>query len=87
MKNNAPETTYSVVVTEHVRNPRNWGILAQIDGYARITGPCGDTMEISLCVSDEGIVACTFDTDGCGATVSCGSRFTDLGCGETLELS
>ena len=84
MENIAPEDTYSAVVIEHMRNPRNWGILAQSDGYARITGPCGDTMEISLCVSDEVIVACTFDTDGCGATVSCGSIVTLLASGKRV---
>ena len=61
-----------------MRNPHNWGILAESDGYARITGPCGDTMEISLRVRDDVIIECTFDTDGCGATVSCGSIVTEM---------
>lgn len=72
------EEIYSPVVLEHMRNPHNWGILAESDGYARITGPCGDTMEISLRVRDDVIIECTFDTDGCGATVSCGSIVTEM---------
>lgn len=70
-----------------MNNPRNWGILDQSDGYARITGPCGDTMEISLIVKDDVIVKCTFDTDGCGATVSCGSIITDMATGETTSYA
>lgn len=79
-----PEEIYSPVVLEHMRNPRNWGILAESDGYARITGPCGDTMEISLRVSDDVIVECTFDTDGCGATVSCASIVTEMASGKKV---
>ena len=84
MKDTAPEDIYSSIVLEHMRNPRNWGILAQSDGYARITGPCGDTMEISLRISDGVITECTFDTDGCGATVSCGSIVTVMVSGKKV---
>jgi nitrogen fixation NifU-like protein len=84
MEDIAPEKIYSPVVIEHMHNPRNWGILAQSDGYARITGPCGDTMEISLQVRDDMIIECTFDTDGCGATVSCGSIVTEMASGKKV---
>ena len=67
-----------------MRDPHNWGILDQCDGYARITGPCGDTMEISLRIGDGVITECTFDTDGCGATVSCGSIVTEMASGKTV---
>ena len=84
MEDIVPENIYSSVVMEHMRNPRNWGKLAQSDGYARITGPCGDTMEISLSISDDVIVECRFDTDGCGATVSCGSIVTEMVSGKSV---
>ena len=74
----------SPIVIDHMRNPRNWGIMNQSDGHARVTGPCGDTMEISLCVLDNQVVKCTYDTDGCGATVSCGSIVTELATGKTI---
>ena len=74
----------SPIVIEHMTNPRNWGIMNQSDGYARITGPCGDTMEISLRVIDNRIAKCTYDTDGCGATVSCGSIVTELATGKSI---
>lgn len=55
------------------------------DGYGRITGTCGDTMEISLRVDGDTITKCTFDTDGCGATVACGSIVTGLATGKTAQ--
>lgn len=70
-----------------MNNPHNWGIIDQSDGYARITGLCGDTMEISLMVKDDVILKCTFDTDGCGATVSCGSIITDMATGKTISYA
>lgn len=79
------ESTYSPTVLDHVHNPRNWGIIDKSDGYGRITGPCGDTMEISLNVKANRILMCTFDTDGCGATASCGSIVTEMAIGKTLS--
>ena len=75
---------FSPIVIDHMANPRNWGIMNRSDGYALVTGPCGDTMEISLCVSDNQVVKCTYDTDGCGATVSCGSIVTELATGRSI---
>ena len=33
-------------VFDYGSSPRNYGELENPDSYARITGPCGDTMEI-----------------------------------------
>ena len=74
----------SPIVIDHMTNPRNWGIMNQCDGYGRVTGPCGDTMEISLRVIDNRIAKCTYDTDGCGATVSCGSIVTEIATGKSI---
>ena len=74
----------SPIVIDHMTNPRNWGIMNHSDGYGRVTGPCGDTMEISLSVKDSKIVKCTYDTDGCGATVSCGSIITEIATGKPI---
>jgi nitrogen fixation NifU-like protein len=82
-----PEQGYSPVVTDHMGNPRHWGIIHQSDGYAKITGTCGDTMEISINVKNRVIVKCTFDTDGCGATVACGSMVAEMATGKPLTLA
>jgi nitrogen fixation NifU-like protein len=81
----ALESTYSPTLLDHMHSPRNWGIIDKSDGYGRITGPCGDMMEISLNVKTNRILMCTFDTDGCGATVSCGSVVTEIAIGKTLS--
>jgi nitrogen fixation NifU-like protein len=70
--------TYSHTVIDHVVNPRNVGNIEAADGYASVTGPCGDTMEIWLKVKDGTIVRATFMTDGCGTTIAAGSMVTEL---------
>ena len=39
---------YSETTIDHAMNPRNIGNLKDADGFAKVTGPCGDTMEIWL---------------------------------------
>jgi nitrogen fixation NifU-like protein len=39
---------YSEKAIEYAMNPRNVGRMEKADGFARITGPCRDTMEIYL---------------------------------------
>lgn len=70
--------TYSKKAIEHAMNPRNVGRVEEADGIARITGSCGDTVEISLKIKDCKIVDAKFLTDGCGASIACGSITTDL---------
>ncbi|MBA7677802.1 hypothetical protein ES703_86066 [subsurface metagenome] len=54
------------------------------DGYGRITGPCGDTVEISIMVKNNEIVKCTFDTNGCGTTIACSSIITEMATEKTV---
>ena len=61
---------YSETVIDHATNPRNLGGMDNADGFARITGPCGDTMEIWLRVKDNTIVEIKFMTNGCGTTLA-----------------
>ena len=44
---------YSETVIDHAHEPRNVGSIENADGYARIAGSCGDTMEIWLLVKNE----------------------------------
>ena len=60
-------------VIDYGNAPRNCGILDRPDGYAKIKGPCGDTMEIWLRVADGVIERASFWTDGCGTTIAAGS--------------
>ena len=57
---------YSETVIDHFMNPRNLGDMENADGFAKVTGSCGDTMEIWLKVKNGAIADATFMTDGCG---------------------
>ncbi|MBE9477900.1 MAG: iron-sulfur cluster assembly scaffold protein [Chloroflexi bacterium] len=75
---------YSGEVVDHVLHPRNLGDMKNADAFGRITGPCGDTMEIWLKVSGGVVIAASFATDGCAATISTGSMVTELIKGKTV---
>jgi nitrogen fixation NifU-like protein len=74
----AMKEIYSETVIDHAMNPRNAGGIAHADGFGRVTGPCGDTMEIWLRVNSGTIVDSTFSTDGCSTTIACGSIATEI---------
>ena len=79
------ETMFSAAVLQEARQPRNVGIMLEPDGYAFVCGPCGDTMEMFLRVQDSRIEVAAFMTNGCGPTVACGSRLTQMAQGKSLE--
>lgn len=85
---------YTERTLKEAYNPKNVGELKNPGGAARVTGPCGDTMQIHLKVKvkvnvkedlSDKIVDCKFITDGCGASVACGSVITELVKGKTIE--
>jgi len=76
--------TYSEKVIDHFLNPRNLGEFEDADGFGKVTGPCGDTMQICLRVKDGKITDATFMTDGCGTTIACGSMTTELAKGKAV---
>jgi Mrp family chromosome partitioning ATPase len=75
----------SPTVIDHAQHPRNTGPLATFDGHARITGPCGDTMEFWVLVRDGMIHKASFVTNGCGPSLACGSMATCLAQGTRLS--
>lgn len=76
---------YSDVVLREAHNPRNMGRMGDADLHGVVHGWCGDTMEIFVCLDGERIEEATFITDGCGATVACGSMLTRMITGMRLE--
>ena len=76
---------YTKKALEEAYNPKNVGRIEDADCFGRVTGPCGDTMEIYMRVIDGKIEDCKFLTDGCGATIACGSVLTEMLKGKTLE--
>lgn len=79
------EEIYSKKVIQEYRNPSNFGILDSPDAFAKIKGPCGDIMKISLKIDKGKIKNANFWTDGCGATIACGSMLTKIIKGLLIE--
>jgi nitrogen fixation NifU-like protein len=69
---------YSETVIDHAMNPRNLGDMEDADGFARVTGPCGDTMEMWLRAKNGNLTDVTFLTDGCGTSIASGSMVTEM---------
>jgi len=70
---------YSETMIEYGTNPRNCGTIDNPDGYAKITGVCGDTVEMFLKMKGEKIVESKFLTDGC--------MFSNAACSVAAEMA
>ena len=75
---------YSETVIDHFMNPRNLGNMENANGFAKVTGSCGDTMEIWLKVKNGAITDATFMTDGCGTSIASGSMVTEIAKGKSV---
>ncbi len=76
---------YGAAAIEHARAPRNCGRMESCDGHARITGPCGDTMEFWIKVLGDRLADVTFTTDGCVSSHAAGSMTTVLAMRKTVR--
>jgi len=76
--------SYSEKVIDFFLNPRNLGQIPGADGFGRVTGPCGDTMEVYLTVRGDRVVNASFWTDGCGPSIASGSMVTELAKGKSI---
>jgi len=75
---------YSETAIDHGMNPRNVGDIEDADGFAKVAGSCGDTMQIWLKVKDNTISDARFVTDGCGTSMAAGSMVTELARGKSV---
>lgn len=76
---------FSAVAQDHAEHPRNYGPLDSNNGHARITGPCGDTMEFWLVARNGKVQRVSYITDGCGSSLACGSMATSLAEGRRVD--
>lgn len=72
-------------VLERYHHPRHYGPLRQFNGQARITGPCGDTMEFWVQVDEGRVCHVGFTTTGCGSSRAAGSMAAELAVGMPQE--
>lgn len=59
--------------------------LSEPDGKARITGKCGDTMEIGLKFHNDRVTQTSHETDGCVYSLNCVNSAADLATGKTPD--
>mgnify|MGYP001574639278 FL=1 len=59
--------------------------MTNASSVGRVTGPCGDTMEIYLQLYDDLIQNASFFTDGCASSVACGSVAAELATGMEFD--
>jgi nitrogen fixation NifU-like protein len=78
-------TGYSQKLKDELFNAQNIGRIENPDSYVRITGVCGDTIEMSLSIRDGRIQDIQFLTDGCGFTVACANYVARMSRGKSIE--
>lgn len=67
------------------RNPRFNGRMESPDGWARVRGECGDTMEIFLKFDNGKVSQASYATDGCASSMISGSFASELAMGKRPE--
>jgi nitrogen fixation NifU-like protein len=78
-------TAYGETAYQRWLNPLFMGSLEEPEGYARLHGVCGDTMEIFLKFEEGRVKEASFRTDGCGASTVCGSFAAEMAIGRAPE--
>ena len=77
---------YNERVLQHYRNPRNVGKIENADGIGiYMSDFCGDITKFWIRVSEGKIIDAKFMTQGCAASIACGSVLTELVKNRTIE--
>jgi len=73
---------FGETVYKRWREPLFMGTLDDPDGHAKIKGTCGDSIEIFLKFKNGRVTKASFQTDGCGPSVVCGSYAAEMAVGK-----
>ncbi len=76
---------YSEKVIERWLRPKYIGEMESPQGYANVTGPCGDSVKIFLRIHDDKIIDARFVTNGCATTIAAGSMACELAIGKSFK--
>ena len=76
---------YGQVAFERWLRPQYMGIMDSPDGYGHVAGSCGDRMEVFLRFEKDKVKKATYQTDGCGSSVVCGSFAAELALGKNPD--
>ncbi len=94
MENNKPkddvysmlsESGYADKAIAYFQNQNNLGIIEGADHCTDLTGPCGDTMKITMNVKGDRIEDAKIQVMGCPGAVASGSATVALAKGKTLD--
>ena len=77
--------TYGERAFERWQNMRYMGPMEDPDGYAVVTGSCGDTMKVFLRFQNNHVQEASFQTDGCGTSAVCGSFASEMAISRTPD--
>ena len=78
--------SYSQLVMEHLKHPKNMGEMESPDGIGEAQNPaCGDTMRLFIKVEADHIIDAKFLAFGCGAAIASSSVTTEMIKGKTIE--
>jgi len=84
MRNN-DTSLYPEEIVSLAKKPKHFGRMNDPTGSAYVKGPCGDEMEFYLIIKDGIIEEAKFYTEGCIATVVCGSITAGLASGKSIR--
>lgn len=77
---------YNETVLKHYRNPRNVGEIENADGVGiYMSDFCGDITKFWIRISKGKIIDAKYKTQGCAASIACGSVLTELVKNKTIE--
>ena len=76
---------YSETTVKHILRPCNNREIPDADGFGSCRSGCGETMKVWVRIRDNKISDAGFWTDGCAATIACGSMAVTLAVGKTVK--
>lgn len=76
---------YSDTTVRHILRPRNNREIRDADGFGSCRSGCGENMRIWLKIQGNTISDTGFWTDGCAATIACGSMAITMAEGKTIK--
>jgi nitrogen fixation NifU-like protein len=79
------KATYGEAVYKRWKNPVHMGPIKDPHGYACLKGRCEDTMEIFLKFENNRVKEASFQTDGCGSSIVCGSVAAEISFGKSPD--
>ena len=79
------ESGYADKAIRYFQDQNNLGIIEGADHCTDLTGPCGDTMKITMNVKGDRIEDAKIQVMGCPGAVASGSAAVALAKGKTLE--